>query len=48
MSKFDYVTKLLCRWVLDETLMYYSWHYIMLESRIVGMLLDGVGQKLAI
>jgi hypothetical protein len=48
MFKFDYATKLLCRWLLDETLMYYSWHLIMLESRIVAMLFDGVSQKLVI
>jgi hypothetical protein len=31
---------------MDETMMNYSWHLVMLESRIVAMLLGGVNQKL--
>jgi hypothetical protein len=30
---------------MDETLMYYSWHLVMLESKIVTMLFGGVNQK---
>jgi hypothetical protein len=32
---------------VDEMLMYYSWHLVMLESMIVAMLFGGVSQKLA-
>jgi hypothetical protein len=34
-------------WLMDETLMYYSWHLIMLESKIVAMLFGGVSKNLA-
>ncbi len=47
MSKFHCTTKLLCMWLMDETLMYYSWHLIMLESKIVAMLFGGVSKNLA-
>ncbi len=33
-------------WLMDETLMYYSWHLIMLESKIVAMLFGGVIARL--
>ncbi len=32
---------------MDETSMYYDWHLVMLELRIIPMLLGGVSQKLA-
>jgi hypothetical protein len=47
MSKFHYATKLLCKWLVDERLMYYSWHLVMLESRIVAMLFGVMNEKLA-
>jgi hypothetical protein len=45
MFKFHCVIKLLCKWVVDETLIYYNWHLVMLESKILAMLIGGVNLK---
>jgi hypothetical protein len=33
---------------MDETLMYYSWHLMMLESKIMAMLFGGVSKNRSI